>query len=174
MNVSNNDNQLSTIKTLAKGQVETKENFPILAGPVQRVCWGGGVLFFFATLRASRDENAACPQGLDSSRGDEGSLLGVSCLTESSGFPPPHLVYRLTVISQSHAQCALRLPEALQQKTTCRVHGGTMKIQKRRLRKKWTLTSRPKIAMLPLSTGMQLPAWATKWARHFAYKVCFV
>ena len=45
MNVSNNDNQLSTIKILAKGQVETKENFPVLAGPIQRVCWGG-VLFF--------------------------------------------------------------------------------------------------------------------------------
>ena len=48
MNVSNNDNQLSTIKTLAKGQVETKENFPILAGPVQRVCWGGGGAVFFS------------------------------------------------------------------------------------------------------------------------------
>ena len=61
MNVSNNDNQLSTIKTLAKGQEETEENFPVLAGPVQRVCCGG--CCFFATLRASRDENAASGAG---------------------------------------------------------------------------------------------------------------
>ena len=54
-NVSNNDNQLSTIKTLAKGQVETKENFPVLTGPVQtpKGLLGGGC-FFCDPSRVSR------------------------------------------------------------------------------------------------------------------------
>ena len=99
MNVSNNDNRLSTIKTLAKGHGKWKRNKGGTS-PFSQVSpkglLGGGVLFFFATLRASRDENTACPQGPDSSRGDEGSLLEVSCLTESSG-SPPHLVCRFII-----------------------------------------------------------------------------
>ena len=96
MNVSNNDSQLPTIKPWRMVHIETKENFPVFAGPVQRVCWGGpggGGCFFFVTLRASRDETAASPQGLDSSHGDKGSLLGVSRLTASSKFYPPPVIY---------------------------------------------------------------------------------
>ena len=97
MNVSNNNSQLPTIKPWRMATLKQRKTSPF--SQVQSKGFAGegpgGVLFFFVTLRASRDETAASPQGLDSSHGDKGSLLGVSRLTASSKFYTPPLIYHL-------------------------------------------------------------------------------
>ena len=127
------------------------------------------MLLFFVTLRASRNETAASPQGLDSSHGDKGSLLGVSRLTASSKFYTPPFNLSFLTLSQSHTQRALRLPEALQGKVAGSTPRWHMKSKRDAPEKFWTLTSRRKLRCFPYQPGMQLPAWTTKWA--FAYKV---
>ena len=88
-NVSNYDSQLSTVKTLANGQIEKQKKERELSrfrrcSPKGFLGGGGGAVFLrpFAHLVTK-------PQGLDSSLGDVGSLLGVSRLTESSRFYSP-------------------------------------------------------------------------------------
>ena len=93
MIVSNNDSQLPTIKPWRMATLKQRKTSPFSLVQSKRFAGegrgGGGCCFFFVTLRTSRGETAASPQGLDSSHGDKGSLLGVSRLTASSNFTPP-------------------------------------------------------------------------------------
>ena len=175
MNVSNNNSQLPTTKSWRMATLKQKRTSPF--SQVQSKGFAGegpgGVLFFFVTLRASRDETAASPQGLDSSHGDKGSLLGVSRLTASSKFYTPPFNLSLITLSQSHAQRALRLPEALRRKVAESTPRWHMKSKSDTPEKFWTLTSRRKLRCFPYQPGMPLPAWATKWAQHLLTEFLF-
>ena len=153
--------------------METKENFPVLAGPVQRVSWGGCCFFCDPSRISRRKRSLSAGAGFVPGRRGFVAWGFVPDWVFRISPPPPSslsfIIWSTNHTRSAHCPCPRpsnkKLPSPRRHRENPKATPPKKIGHERHDRK---------LPCFPYQPGMQLPAWATKWARHFAYKVCFV